>query len=348
MKAFLRLLPALLPLLLTACGGREDDTFQLRGQFADMNSGELYLFTDAAGDSRFDTLLVKDGKFAYAGHADRTIELHLFFPNALEQVIFAGPGQRLSYEAKANDLANFRVKGSEENERMNQFRSEAAGQDSAAVRQIARKYILQEPSSPVALHLFKRYFLPAPSAPHAEKLELLDSLLAAQPAERQLLLARTFLEQNRLAQPGDTLPTLAIPLRTQGDTLCIDPANPERPLLIVFWASWMPRNWELLTALREVHRQYNEKDGQPLPQPAIDILAISLDTQIYQWENHVDDADSLAIHHTCDGHAWLSPNVQPFAITQLPTYILADGQAVIQARGTRIEEIKNKVRTLFE
>ena len=348
MKVIRLLLPTLLILLIVACGRRSDNSFQLRGQFADMNSGELYLFIDAASDSRFDTLLVKDGKFAYAGHADRPVEIHLFFPNALEQVIFAGPGQRLSYEAKANDLANFRVKGSEENERMNQFRAEATGQDSATVRQIARKYILQETASPVALHLFKRYFLPAPSASHAEKLELLDSLLAAQPSERQLLLARTLLEQNRLALPGDTLPTLTIPLRAEGDTLRIDPANASRPLLIAFWASWMPRNWELLTALREVHRKYNEDDGLPLPQPAIDILAISLDTQIYQWENHVDDADSLAIHHACDGHAWLSPSVQPFAVTQLPTYILADRQAVIQARGTRIDQIKIDVRKLLE
>ena len=338
MKPLHTLTPMLL-LLLAACQGKSDDAYQLRGQLTGMTSGELYVYADNGLSTRFDTLLIKDGKFAYAGHADQVLPLHIFFPNALEQVVFAGPGEELTYEAAANDLANFRVKGSAENERMNRFREATAKQDTATVRRTAAAYILEDPASPVAIHLLLRYFLAPDAPPSAQRQALLDTLLICQPDNRLLHLAQTRLDAAARTSVGDTLPALAVPLHQAGDTLRLGPGTTGRPLLIAFWASWMPRNWELLTTLRELQRDY---DGR------LDILAISLDTQRYQWENHLEQ-DSLALHHACDGCAWTSPYVEPFAISRLPAYVLADSGAVIRQRSQgNTADLKAQVAALMQ
>lgn len=331
-------LPALAAaLLLAACTAPSGPNYRIKGQFSDMNSGEIYIYADGVSDARFDTIRVKDGKFIYAGQTNDLIALHIFFPNALEQVVFVGPGQQLTYEAKANDLGNFRAKGNPENELMNKFREETSRKDSATVRRVARRYIQEHSTSPVAVHLFDRYFLQSASAPAAERDSLLALLRQGQPNERLLLAAEGRLRQRSKALVGDTLPDIRIPL-WQGDTLSLAPPTPR--LLIVFWATWMDRSWEFLRDLRTIHQDHHESDS-------LEVLAISLDTQIYEWEDHIKP-DSTTLLHACDGHAWDSPLVAPFGISQLPTYFLCTPEGTIRLRTTRQDNMARNVEQFIK
>lgn len=329
-----RLLAALCALtLLLACNSPSGPDYRLRGAFSDMNSGEIYVFVDGKSDARFDTLLVKNGKFVYAGQTNTVIALHIFFPNALEQVVFVGPGEELTYEARANDLGNFRVRGSAENELMNKFREEASRKDSTTVRRIARRYIEENTTSVVAVHLFERYFLQSPSAPAAERDSLLALLRTAQSDERHLLAAEGKLRRSRLAQVGDTLPALSVPLWL-GDTLAL-PQVDSPCLLIAFWATWMERSWDFLNDIRHLYTDHHEADS-------LSVLAISLDTQTYEWEEHIRP-DSTTILHACDGYSWDSPIVQPFGVYLLPTYLVCDRQGIIQTRSTKLADMQGDV-----
>ena len=101
--------------------------------------------------------------------------LRLLFPNALEQVIFVSPAKSLQYQAAANDLKNYQVMGSEENELMNQFRQETSRLKDTKIPDIAKQYITDHASSPVALYLFDRYFIQAmePSTSDLAKMQKL-------------------------------------------------------------------------------------------------------------------------------------------------------------------------------
>lgn len=327
------LLPLVAVLALASCTAPSGPNYRLKGQFSDMNSGEIYIYVDGVSEARFDTLRVKDGKFAYAGQTNELIALHIFFPNALEQVVFVGPGQQLTYEARANDLGNFRVRGNPENELMNKFREESSRKDSVTVRRVARRYIEENSGSPVAVHLFDRYFLQGTSVPASERDTLLALLRQAQPAERLLLTAEGRLRQRDKGHVGDTLPSLRIPL--QGlDTLDLG-ARPAAPRLIAFWATWMDRSWEFLRDLRAIHENHHSADS-------LEVLAISIDTQIYEWEEHTKP-DTATIRHACDGYAWDSPLVLPFGISQVPTYFLCDREGTIRLRSTRAADMERDV-----
>ena len=101
--------------LLAACGPG-GNSFRIRGSFRDMQAGELYIYNLSGDNARLDTLTIQGGKFRYRGETDEVTPFMLVFPNGVEQVIFAGPGDDIEYEATANDLKNYVVSGSEEND----------------------------------------------------------------------------------------------------------------------------------------------------------------------------------------------------------------------------------------
>ena len=119
----LKVIVIVMAMLLASCHP-SGNTFRIKGTFRDMQAGELYIYNLSDDHARLDTLTIQEGKFLYRGEADEVTPYMLVFPNGMEQVIFAGPGHDLTYEATANDLKNYVVNGSDENTLMNQFRQE--------------------------------------------------------------------------------------------------------------------------------------------------------------------------------------------------------------------------------
>ena len=144
--------------LLVSCGP-DGNSFRIRGSFRDMQAGELYIYNLNGDLARLDTINIQEGKFRYRGETDQVTPYILLFPNGVEQVIFAGPGEDLEYEATANDLKNYVVNGSEENELMNKFREETYTMNPSLMTNTARTYIKDHPASPVAIYLFNQYFV---------------------------------------------------------------------------------------------------------------------------------------------------------------------------------------------
>ena len=74
----------------------------------------------------------------------------------------------------------------------------------------------------------------------------------------------------------------------------------------------------------------------------LQVISVSLDTEIYKWEGFVN-VDSLIVSHVCDGLAFDSPTVSQLGIRRLPAYVLADKNSKIVARGFSIDEMQNDI-----
>jgi hypothetical protein len=72
------------------------------------------------------------------------------------------------------------------------------------------------------------------------------------------------------------------------------------------------------------------------------VVGISLDTQIYKWEEVVAP-DSMIVDHVCDGKGWDSPAVVKFGIRFLPFYVLTDKNGKIIASGKGLDEMDRDV-----
>lgn len=330
-KRLLSLSLLFVALLLAACGP-SGDNFRIEGRIHGMQGGQIFVCISSAGeDARFDTLAVQDERFTYASSVTEPTPLLLIFPNDVEQAIIVDGGEVLRYEARSTDLANYTVKGSEENKYLNDFRRDANHKDARAARARAKRYIERHPEYIASLWLFSRYYVQDPNVGTADMRPLLTLLRKHHPTSRFLIDAAKGLQTLGRGREGSKLPHLAVTTQRKR-TFQLD--QPRRPhTVLFFWATWMPKQWECFAMLRHLQTENEEK---------LDVVAFSLDTQIYRWEEDTK-SDSLRLQHVCDGQAFASPYVRRLGVASIPTWFLVDKQARILQRGTDIDSLEAAV-----
>ncbi|MBQ9665517.1 MAG: DUF4369 domain-containing protein [Bacteroidaceae bacterium] len=339
MKRPLHILYILGLILSVASCGPEGNSFRIKGSFRDMEGGELYIYNLSDDYPRLDTLKIQEGKFLYRGLADEVVPFILVFPNGMEQVIFAGPGDDLRYEATANDLRNYVVNGSEENKLMNQFRQETYTFRPSRVAETARTYIKMHPDSPVAIYLFDRYYVQDEEVSDKELADLLTPLKKAFPHSHYLLDIDTKMKALQRIQVGKKLPDVTL---TQKDKKTKKLWASERDYnLITFWATWMPNGFDYLWKLRKSNDAY--KDAGRLR-----MVAISFDIERYRWEDAIRPDSTNHIEHYCDGLSFESKMAKTLGVDNLPSYILTDKEHKILEKGTDLEELAGTLKKYLD
>lgn len=318
-------------LSLSSCGP-SGDNFRIDGKVRGMQGGQIFVCVESNGEeARFDTIMVKEERFRYNGHTSETTPVLLIFPNGLEQAIIAGPGDALRYEASATDLANYTVKGSDENKALTDFRQSLRGKDEAAARARARRFIQKQPQLTASVWLFSRYFMQDSSVGERDMQPLLKLLRTHHPTNHYLLSAAASLKLLSRGKVGSKVPNVTVTAASGAQIQLNKPRAPHTVLL--YWASWMPQQWNWLGLVRSQKQEQKDK---------LDVVAISLDTQIYEWEDIIR-TDSATVRHACDGLAWDSPAVSRLGVRAIPTWFLIDRQAHIVSRGTSIDSLEQQL-----
>lgn len=322
--------------LLAACGP-DGNSFRIRGSFRDMQAGELYIYNLSGDNARLDTLTIQGGKFRYRGETDEVTPFMLVFPNGVEQVIFAGPGDDIEYEATANDLKNYVVSGSEENELMNRFREETYTKNPSLTTNTARTYIKDNPVSPVALYLFDQYFAQNEEVGNAELKELLKVLKAKHPHHHALLDIESKLANADRREVGKKLPDASL-TRKDRKTVKLWQSTKDYNL-IAFWATWMPNGTDFLWRLRNTLRD-NQLDGGKLR-----VVAVSLDVEPFRWEDAIrPDTTLTTIEHYCDGQGFESKAIKLLGINTVPYYILTDRKHQVVDCGDNVDKLAEMLK----
>lgn len=322
-------MPLLTAFLLMECGP-SGNSFTIEGEFtAGMKGGELYLLHPNQTDGRIDTLTIKNGKFYYEGETEDTLPYTLMFHNALEQVIFVSPAKSIKYVAAANDLKNYQVLGSEENELMNQFREHTSALKNQQITPVAKQFITDNAASPVALYLFQRYFV---QTNDKEAPALLKLLQKHHPDNLQLIVAENLLKHTKTITEGQKVPNVALTLKSR-KTQNLWANSTKNYTLIFFWASWVQNSYDMLYKIRQLQEENSEK---------MRTVGISLDNERYRWEE-LTRRDTLLIDHYCDGLAWSSPVIQQLGLGTLPYYVITDKTHKVLTKGTDIEQMKKDI-----
>lgn len=316
-------------LLLTSCG-LSGSSFRIKGSFRDMQTGELYIYNLSDNHARLDTLTIQEGRFLYRGEADEVTPYVLVFPNGVEQVIFVGPAADVEYEASANDLKNYVVKGTEENELMNQFRQETYTLNPSQVVGTARTYIKDHPLSQAAIYLFDHYFVQNEEASGKETSELLKVLKAKHPHNHYLLNVESKLADAEQRQVGKKLPNVTL---TKKDLSTVKLWSKQKDYhLVAFWSTWMQGGYDVLWRLRRSHEKYKESGK-------LRTVAISLDIERFRWEQTTAPDSTNLLEHYCDGLSFESKAVKSLGIESLPYYILTDKDHKVLEEGDNIQKL---------
>ena len=321
--------------MLTSCS-TNDHQFKIEGQFKDMPAGELYIYNQDNTDARIDTIYINNGEFAYVGNAEELTPYTLVFPNALEQVIFVQNGSVIHYNASANDLKNYTVDGNEENEQMNEFRKQISGKSITQQREVAETFINEHPESAVAIYLFDRFIVQEQSTSLSTLKKNIKILKKAQPQNRLVLKVENMMKQIENGQEGKTLPNIELTTKSKR-TINISKMNVDYTVL-VFWSTWMPGRYDFIDDFVVLTEDYAEYAN-------VKIIAISLDSEIFKWENAISE-DTTYCEHVCDGKVWDSAPVKKLGITSVPTFVIADKSCKIVARGSSVGELERELQKL--
>lgn len=336
-KKYTSVMTLLLICTMMSCG-TNDHQFKIEGKFEDMPSGELYIYNQSRADAKFDTIYINNGEFAYVGNSEELTPYTIIFANALEQVVFVKNGEIIHYRASANDLKNYQVDGNEENELMNKFREQTNGMNMVQQREIAQTFIDEHPTSAVAIYLFYRLFVQEQTTQISQIKKNLQTLKKAQPQNRFVLKMENSIKQMENGQIGKVIPNIEMTAKSK-HTINIGKTNADYTVL-VFWATWMSNQYDFIDEFAVLTEDYSDNKN-------LQIIAISLDAEIYKWEDCIKN-DTTYCEHLCDGKAWESETVKKLGITTIPTYIVADKKHKIIGRGNSLKDLNNELQKLIE
>ena len=311
---------------LLSCGGSEG-RFRLKGTFKHLQQGEFYLYSPDGGINRIDTLRLEGGEFDYSTPLTDEATFILLYPNYSEHTILARSGDVITVKGDARHLKSTRIEGSEDNERLTQFRLENQDKPQAAQLKAAAELIQQFPGSRASTYLFQTYFLRGAGATdQPTRARLYKALCQAQPDNSKLTLWRSEVENRNKITTGKPFPDLVL-IPAKGDT--IRPADYKgQYLLITCWAGWRSQSNSLLHYTRRLRRQSDKR---------LAAISISLDVSrsLYDNQQRIDTVDWPSY---CDFRAWNSPCVRELGLRNIPYSIFIDPDGKVIAHSENFEK----------
>ena len=324
-------LPALF--LLASCG-EDSKHFKIEGRLLQINQGEFYLYSSDGTISGFDTIKVQGGRFSHEIECDHPTTLTLVFPNFSEQPIFAEPGKTVDIDGDASHLKMLKIKGTDDNELMTDFREQIAASSPPEIKRFAARFIEDHPQSPVSIYLVKKYFIVTPRPDYREAARLLKLMKASQPDN--FIISNMLRDTKVLGQSavGTRLPAFKIK-DMKGNTITSNSLS--RGLVIICtWASWSYPSTDML---RQLHQIQIDK------QKPFKVISICVDANKADCDTYLS-VNEIKTPNVFTGEMFNTAPLKILGLQNVPDNIVVkDGKIV--ARSLDINSLREKVESLL-
>lgn len=324
-------LPALF--LLASCG-EDSKHFKIEGRLLQINQGEFYLYSSDGTISGFDTIKVQGGRFSHEIECDHPTTLTLVFPNFSEQPIFAEPGKTVDIDGDASHLKMLKIKGTDDNELMSDFREQIAASSPPEIKRSAARFIEDHPQSPVSIYLVKKYFIITPRPDYREAARLLKLMKASQPDN--FIISNMLRDTKVLGQSavGTRLPAFKIK-DMKGNTITSNSLS--RGLVVICtWASWSYPSTDML---RQLHQIQIDK------QKPFKVISICVDANKADCDTYLN-VNEIKTPNVFTGEMFNTAPLKTLGLQNVPDNIVVkDGKIV--ARSLDINSLREKVESLL-
>lgn len=324
----------LMTLLLVSCGDSQKN-FKIEGSFKGFNQGELYVYS-MDGSRKLDTIGVSRGEFVYQASINEPTTLVVVFPNYSELPVFAEPGVTIKVKGDASHLKETEVKGTDTNKAMTDFRLKTSNMMPPQVLTEATKFINEQPSSPISIYLLNKYFIQTSDPDYSKIQNLVKTILAASPDNKQIAKISKQLEALQALKVGNRLPSF-FASGLNGESVSSSDLN-AKVNVIALWASWNYESVNVQNLLARLKREHATD---------LKVLGISIDGSVKDCRQIVE-RDSIEWSTVCDGRMWEMPILQKIGLTYLPDNIVVDAQGKILARTLNYQELNKKIEELIK
>ncbi len=323
-----------LTLVLVSCGSRSG-YFKLEGRLLNLNQGEFFIYSPDGVFDGIDTIKVEGGRFSYQTKCKGDGTLVIVFPNFSEQPVFAQSGKSVSIKGDASHLKEIQVKGTKENELMDNFRKQVANASSQEMAKYAEQFITDNPKSLAAVYVLTKILATNDKMDFDKLLKLAETIKKAQPNNNNVARFIRSIKFKKNGDSGSTIPTFT--------AVDIDGKNVTNSVLkgkvavVYTWASW---NYESRTIRDKLNRLKNDYGNKLV------LFSINLDSSKQTCkQNAKKDSTSTAI--ICDQLMFDSPLLDKFGLGYMPDNIIYNAQGHVIERGLDSKEIETKLKNLL-
>ena len=325
---------AVLALLLTACGV-EGNRFEVEGHFLKINRGEFYVYSTNGLIDGIDTIKLEAGRFVYEIPCEREGTLVMVFPNFSEQPIFAQPGKSVKMEGDASHLKELTVKGTKDNKLMNQFREAIANVSPPQAAKTAALFAADNPASPVAAYLVRRYFITTPTPNYKEAARLLKLLLAEQPKNGELNRMQSLISVLAKTSVGASLPPFQA-RSTKGEKVSEQLCN-KAPVAV--FSVWSTTNMQSMELQRMLNQKVRSSKGK------LKVVGLCIDP-IQRECKDILERDSISWPNICDGAMFEGNVAKKLGVYSVPFNILLKNGKIV-AKDLDANQLKERLDKLL-
>lgn len=321
-----------LALTMISCGTRKG-YFSIEGRFLNLNQGEFYVYSTDGLISGIDTIKVNGGRFALEIPCTRRGTLILVFPNFSEQPVFAEPGEGVDIKADASHLKQMEVTGTDDNELMTAFRQATAASSPPEIMARAESFIRNNADSPVAIYLFRKFFMNSEATKNAAKAkDLLEIIAKEQPDNGYITKFRNDLNILCNANIGGKLPTF--------NATDIKGGNVSNTMfkgksgIIFTWASW---SYDSENIMRRINTLIQQANGNYAA------LGINVDASKRSCKETVE-RDGINFPVVCDEQLFDSKLMARLGLHAVPENIIIDSMGKVIARNVAADDLERYIK----
>ena len=325
----------LLTLVMVSCGAPSGH-FRIEGRLRNFNQGEFYVYSPDGGLMGIDTIRVSEGRFRYETKLADAATFVIVFPNFSEQVVFGESGATATVSGDASHLKEMEVEGTDDNEKMTEWRMMANRLTPPEVLREAEAFIKENPLSPISAFLLRKYFVET-LRPDFKKAEQLARILSkANPKNNETALLAKAMASQKGIQTGCQLPKFSA-IDINGKKVD-NSALKAKVNIVTAWASWSYESQSIQRMLNRMKKEYGGK---------MDVVSICLDANIKDCRRRVT-TDSIKWSTICNGNMWDSPVLKSLSMATIPSNIVCDAKGTIIARDLKADKLEEKIKEMLK
>lgn len=305
---------------LFSCGPGGDNV-EIEGHLLNMNQGMFMAYSPDGATYGIDTINVVGGRFTYETRCIREGSVMILMPNGTEIPVFVKPGKSISLDGNAQDLQNIKVKGTDENDLMNDFRKDIASlAKNEKYDEVIRRTVTEHPESSVGVYLVRRYLCDPKRPNYKLATTLLKTMADAQQGNPSVKAMLGFISDLQKTGEGMSLPKDIKFTDTNGKRYTT--ADLRTGITVITCvASW---DYESINQLRRIGDVSARRDNP------MRIIAISVDPTVYKTNMSLSHDDMNKYIVVCDGEMLDSPLLHRLAISQTMTAIIVRNGIIVE------------------
>lgn len=320
---------------LVSCGP-EDGRFRLEGQLQNVDQSEFYIYSLDAGATKLDTIKVSQGHFVYETDLQKLATFVLLYPNFSEQVVFGNSGVIAKLDGDALHLKEVKVTGTEENDKMTEWRLSVSELTPPKVKERAVEFIRENPGSIISNYLLRRYLILDGDEDYRTADDLAEVMLKAQPDNGRLRNLEKQLRGMRYTVKGAIIPNFRA-TDIKGNPVGRQSLKGEVNVISI-WAKWSFESQSIQRKLHALQRKYGSRLG---------LVSISLDGNIQDCKDFVE-RDSIRWSIICDGRMWDTPLVTELGFMDMPGNLLLDQKGKVLDINVPNNEIEERIKAILK